>query len=375
MSNESVEILANKRQKAIVSTSMIGVATNVMLAAFKAVIGIVSNSIAITLDAVNNISDALSSVITIIGTKLGAKKPDRNHPLGHGRIEYISSMVVAAIVLYAGVTSLVESLKKVITPEKAQYDIVSLVIIGVAVLVKILLGQYVKKQGEKYNSGALVASGSDAFFDAVLSASVLASAIIYLTFNISLEAYVGAVISGFIIKAGIEMMNDTISDILGKRSDKEDVDKIKEIISHEQEVRGVYDLIIYNYGPSKNYASVHIELDDIMTVAEVDRLTRRIEASVYKNCGVILTGVGVYSRNTSNEEVAKIQNAVMEKVLSYDWALQMHGFYVDMEEKSIRLDVVISFDIEKEEAISILTTEISQIYPDYSVKIATDLDV
>lgn len=375
MSNESVEILANKRQKAIVSTSMIGVATNVMLAAFKAVIGIVSNSIAITLDAVNNISDALSSVITIIGTKLGAKKPDRNHPLGHGRIEYISSMVVAAIVLYAGVTSLVESLKKVITPEKAQYDIVSLVIIGVAVLVKILLGQYVKKQGEKYNSGALVASGSDALFDAILSASVLASAIIYLTFNISLEAYVGAVISGFIIKAGIEMMNDTISDILGKRSDKEDVDKIKEIISHEQEVRGVYDLIIYNYGPSKNYASVHIELDDIMTVAEVDRLTRRIEASVYKKCGVILTGVGVYSRNTSNEEVAKIQNAVMEKVLSYDWALQMHGFYVDMEEKSIRLDVVISFDIEKEEAISILTTEISQIYPDYSVKIATDLDV
>lgn len=375
MSNESVEILANKRQKAIVSTSMIGVATNVMLAAFKAVIGIVSNSIAITLDAVNNISDALSSVITIIGTKLGAKKPDRNHPLGHGRIEYISSMVVAAIVLYAGVTSLVESLKKVITPEKAQYDIVSLVIIGVAVLVKILLGQYVKKQGEKYNSGALVASGSDALFDAVLSASVFASAIIYLTFNISLEAYVGAVISGFIIKAGIEMMNDTISDILGKRSDKEDVDKIKEIISHEQEVRGVYDLIIYNYGPSKNYASVHVELDDIMTVAEVDRLTRRIEASVYKKCGVILTGVGVYSRNTSNEEVAKIQNAVMEKVLSYDWALQMHGFYVDMEEKSIRLDVVISFDIEKEEAISILTTEISQIYPDYSVKIATDLDV
>ena len=134
-------------------------------------------------------------------------------------------------------------------------------------------------------------------------------------------------------------------------------------------------MIIYNYGPSKNYASVHIELDDIMTVAEVDRLTRRIEASVYKKCGVILTGVGVYSRNTSNEEVAKIQNAVMEKVLSYDWALQMHGFYVDMEEKSIRLDVVISFDIEKEEAISILTTEISQIYPDYSVKIATDLDV
>ena len=374
MSNESIEILAQKRERAIIRTSMIGVATNIMLAIFKAIIGVISNSIAITLDAVNNISDALSSVITIIGTKLGAKEPDRKHPLGHGRIEYISSMVVAAIVLYAGITSLVESFKKIISPEKANYDIMSLVIIAVAVLVKIILGQYVKKQGIKHNSGALIASGSDAFFDAVLSSSVLASAIIYLAFNISLEAYVGVLISIFIVKAGIEMMTETISEILGKRSDKEDTDKIKSIIAEEKEVRGVYDLIIFNFGPSKNYASVHIELDDTMTVDEVDVLTRKIEAKVYQQSGVILTGVGVYSHNTSNEEVAVIKNTVKEKVLSFDWALQMHGFYLDMEEKSIRLDVVISFDIEKEKALSILTESIRQLYPTYSIKITTDLD-
>ncbi|EFM39592.1 cation diffusion facilitator family transporter [[Eubacterium] yurii subsp. margaretiae ATCC 43715] len=375
MSNESIEILAQKRERAIIRTSMIGVGTNVMLAVFKAIIGLISNSIAITLDAVNNISDALSSVITIIGTKLGAKEPDKNHPLGHGRIEYISSMVVAAIVLYAGITSLVESIKKIISPEKASYDIISLVIIGVAVLVKVLLGKYVKKQGVKHNSGALIASGSDALFDALISASVLASAIIYLAFDISLEAYVGVLISIFIIKAGIEMMTETISEILGKRSDKEDIDKIKNIIAEEKEVRGVYDLIIFNFGPSKNYASVHIELDDTMTVDEVDVLTRKIEAKVYQQSGVILTGVGVYSHNTSNEEVAVIKNTVKEKVLSFDWALQMHGFYVDMEEKSIRLDVVISFDIEKEKALSILTESIRQLYPTYSIKITTDLDV
>lgn len=375
MPNESIEILAQKRERAIIRTSIIGVGTNVMLAVFKAIIGLISNSIAITLDAVNNISDALSSVITIIGTKLGAKQPDSEHPLGHGRIEYISSMVVAAIVLYAGITSLVESFKKIISPEKADYDIVSLVIIAVAVLVKVLLGKYVKKQGIKHNSGALIASGSDALFDAVLSSSVLASAIIYLAFNISLEAYVGVLISIFIIKAGIEMMTETISDILGKRIDKEDTDKIKEIIAGEKEVRGVYDLIIFNFGPSKNYASVHIELDDIMTVEEVDVLTRKIEAKVYQQSGVILTGVGVYSHNTSSEEVAVIKNTVKEKVLSFDWALQMHGFYVDMEEKSIRLDVVISFDIEKEKALSILTESIRQLYPTYSIKITTDLDV
>jgi len=375
MSNESIEILAQKRERAIIRTSMIGVGTNVMLAVFKAIIGVISNSIAITLDAVNNISDALSSVITIIGTKLGAKQPDRKHPLGHGRIEYISSMVVAAIVLYAGITSLVESFKKIISPEKASYDTISLVIIAVAVLVKVLLGKYVKKQGVKHNSGAFIASCSDALFDALISASVLASAIIYLAFDISLEAYVGVLISIFIVKAGIEMMTETISEILGKRSDKEDTDKIKNIIAEEKEVRGVYDLIIFNFGPSKNYASVHIELDDTMTVDEVDVLTRKIEAKVYQQSGVILTGVGVYSHNTSNEEVAVIKNTVKEKVLSFDWALQMHGFYVDMEEKSIRLDVVISFDIEKEKALSILTESIRQLYPTYSIKITTDLDV
>ena len=375
MSNESIEILAQKRERAIIRTSIIGIGTNVMLAVFKAIIGLISNSIAITLDAVNNISDALSSVITIIGTKLGAKQPDRKHPLGHGRIEYISSMVVAAIVLYAGITSLVESFKKIISPEKASYDTISLVIIAVAVLVKVLLGKYVKKQGVKHNSGALIASGSDALFDALISASVLASAIIYLAFDISLEAYVGVLISIFIVKAGIEMMTETISEILGKRSDKEDTDKIKNIIAEEKEVRGVYDLIIFNFGPSKNYASVHIELDDTMTVDEVDVLTRKIEAKVYQQSGVILTGVGVYSHNTSNEEVAVIKNTVKEKVLSFDWALQIHGFYVDMEEKSIRLDVVISFDIEKEKALSILTESISELYPTYSLKITTDLDV
>ena len=176
MAENHVEALSAKREKAIVKTSVVGIVTNIVLVAFKAAVGLVSNSIAIILDAVNNLSDALSSVITIIGAKLGAKKPNKKHPLGYGRIEYLSSMLVAGIVLYAGITSLVESVKKIIHPEKADYSIVSLIIVAVAIVVKLVLGRYVKKQGKKHNSGALVASGSDALFDAILSASVLASA-------------------------------------------------------------------------------------------------------------------------------------------------------------------------------------------------------
>ncbi|MBQ8076887.1 MAG: cation transporter [Eubacterium sp.] len=374
MAHESMETLSVTREKAIVKTSIIGVVTNVLLAVFKAIVGMVSHSIAVTLDAVNNLSDALSSVITIVGAKLGAKKPNKKHPLGYGRIEYLSSMLVAAIVLYAGITSLVESVKKIISPETPDYSTVSLIIIAVAIVVKLVLGQYVKKQGKKHNSGALVASGSDALFDAVLSASVLASAAVYLIWHISLEAYVGVIIAVIIIKAGVEMMIETLNDILGKRSDREDVKNVKRLICEEPEVRGAYDLIMYNYGPNKNYASVHLELPDTMTVDEVDKLTRRVQAKVYAETGVILTGVGVYSFNTVNDEAAQIRNKVLETVMAHDWALQLHGFYADTENKTLRFDVVVSFDIDEKDAIATLTDEVQKLYPDYKLMIVPDID-
>ncbi len=367
--------LALDREKIIIRTSVTGIVTNVFLAAFKAFVGLISGSIAVILDAVNNLSDAMSSVITIIGAKLGAKQPDKKHPLGYGRIEYLSSMLVAAIVLYAGMTSLVESGKKIIAPEKAEYGISSLVIIGVAIFVKLILGSFVKKQGERANSGALIASGSDAFFDAVLSASVLACAVIDLTLGISLEAYVGVLISIVIIKAGIEMMMETLDDIIGKRNDAEMSRKIKALICEEPEVLGAYDLILFNYGPEKYYASVHLELPDTMTVEEADRLTRRVQLNIYHNTGVILTGIGVYSYNTTDEEAAQIRNTVQKAVLSHDWAMQMHGFYVDMQEKNMRFDVVCSFDIDRREAFQILFKETQELYPDYAIQIVPDVDV
>ena len=374
MAETNMEALAAKREKAIVKTSVIGIITNVFLAGFKAAVGIIANSIAVTLDAVNNLSDALSSVVTIIGAKLGSKAPNKKHPLGYGRIEYLSSMIVAAIVLYAGITSMVESVKKIISPEAADYNTLSLVIISVAIVVKLILGQYVKKQGKKHNSGALVASGADALFDAVLSASVLASAIVYMVWGVSLEAYVGVVISVFIIKAGIEMMIETVNDILGKRNEREEVEAVKKLICEEPEVRGAYDLLLFNYGPNKNYASVHLELPDTMTVDEVDKLTRRVQTKVYTETGVILTGIGVYSHNTTDDESAKMRDAVTEKVMAHDWALQLHGFYADTVNKTLRFDVVISFDIDRNEALCVLTEEVKALYPDYSLMIVPDID-
>ncbi|MBP5493030.1 MAG: cation transporter [Clostridiales bacterium] len=368
-------VLEANREQTIVKTSIIGIVTNLLLVSFKAFVGLMSHSIAVILDAVNNLSDALSSVVTIVGAKLGAKQPDKKHPLGYGRIEYLSSMIVAALVLYAGLTSLVESIKKIIHPEAADYSTVSLIIISVAIIVKLILGMYVKKQGKKVNSGALTASGSDALFDAILSTSVLASAIIFLVFHISLEAYVGVVIAGFIIKAGMEMMIETLNDIIGKREDPETIHELKEIICAEESVLGAYDVTLFNYGPNKNYGSVHIELPDNLSVDDVDKITRRIQTDVFKKTGVIMTGIGVYSFNTSNDEAAQMRNAIQKMVLTHEWALQLHGFYADTEKKTVRFDVVLSFDIERKEAIETLTKEIRAAYPDYELLIIADVDV
>ncbi|MCR4891532.1 MAG: cation diffusion facilitator family transporter [Lachnospiraceae bacterium] len=365
----------DSRDRVIIRTSVIGIITNLFLVAFKATIGFLSNSIAVILDAVNNLSDALSSIITIVGTKLAGKLPDRKHPMGYGRIEYLSAMVVSGIILYAGITSAVESVKKIIYPEKADYSMVSLIIIGVAIVVKLVLGRYVKAKGEEVNSGSLVASGSDATFDAILSASVLASAIIFLTTGVSLEAYVGVIISIIIIKSGIEMMMETLDEILGMRADKETSARIKKLLNEEPEIRGAYDLFIHNYGPDKNLASIHLELPDTMTVEEVDRLTRRMESKIYKETGILLVAVGVYAYNTGDNEAARLQNDVRQRVMDHEWALQCHGFYADIEKKEMRFDVVMSFDIPPKEALEILYGELQEHYPDYSIKIVPDVDV
>ena len=372
---EELDQAVKSRDQIIIRTSIIGIAANIFLAAFKAVIGLLSHSIAVTLDAVNNLSDALSSLITIIGAGLANRKPDKKHPLGHGRTEYLSAITVSAIVLYAGINSAVESVRKIMSPETPDYSNISLIIIAAAVIVKIILGRYFTLKGKEAGSGALEASGADASFDAILSLSVLACAVLFRMTGISLEAFVGAVISVFIIKSGIEMMLETLDDIIGKRADPDKVREIKRLIKEEPEVRGVYDLFINNYGPGRDYASLHIEVPDVMTVEEVDTITRRVQQKVYKGTGVIITGVGVYSYNTKDQEAAKIRNTVMETVLQHEWALQVHAFNADTKKKKMRFDVVFSFDIDPRQGYEVIMKEIRRLYPDYAITITSDIDI
>lgn len=365
-----------RREKKIVKASIIGILANLFLAAFKAAIGMLSKSIAVLLDAVNNLSDALSSVITIIGAKLANKAPDKKHPLGHGRVEFLSAAVISVIVLYAGVTSLVESVKKIITPETPDYSTVSLIVIAVAVAVKIMLGLYVRRTGKAVNSDALVNSGMDALLDSIISFSTLVAAGIFLIFHLSLEAWLGAVISLFIIKSGIDMLRETVSQILGERVEGELSKAVKATICSVPDVLGAYDLILHSYGPDKWQGSVHIEVPDTLTADVLDRMERKIQETVYKEHQVILTGIGIYAANTKDDEASAVQSELTRFVMAQDGVLQMHGFYYDVEHKQIRFDVIIDFAVPDRAAVyQTIMDGVKERYPDFTPLIVMDSDI
>ena len=376
MTQSQVTITSSERETAIVRTSAIGIAANVALAVFKAVVGILSNSIAVTLDAVNNLSDAISSIITIVGTKLSNKKADREHPFGHGRIEYITTTIIAAIIMYAGISSLIKSIQGIMDPVTPDYSPLSLVIITVAVLVKIILGHYVRSVGNRVNSDTLIASGSDALFDATLSTSVLTAALIFIFTKISLEAYVGVIISVFIIKASIELLQGSIKEIIGMRPDAALSTLIYDIVKEDPDAEGVYDLIIHNYGPDRFVGSFHTEVLDTTSAIEIDTMTRRLSTEIYKQTSgkIIIAAIGIYARNTTDNRIVKMRTEVTEMALAHEGVLQVHGFIADIENQFMAFDAVIEFGYDGKQIVHDIIREVEAAYPDMNVSVLLDRD-
>lgn len=364
-----------QRDKKIIRTSLIGIGANVLLAAFKAVIGLASGSIAIVLDAVNNLSDVASSAITIAGTKLAGKQPDKKHPWGYGRIEYLTAMVISLIVLYAGITSLVESVKKLFYPTEPEYNTPSLIIIGAAVVVKIVMGRYVKSVGEQVKSESLINSGVDALMDSVISAATLGAAIVYITMGLKLEAFLAGLISLTIIRAGLGMLKDTMSDILGERVSHETAAAVIKAVNSCPEVMGAYDLVLHDYGPGRTNGSVHIEVADSHTAHEIDMIIHEVTEKVYKDTGVILTAVSIYAMNTQEPEILQMHGKVSEIVLKHENILQLHGFYADLKYNTMHFDLVISFDEKDRMALfNKALDEVREAFPGHRVTASLDTD-
>jgi cation diffusion facilitator family transporter len=360
------------RSQEIIRTSIIGIVANVLLAAFKAVVGILASSVAIVMDAVNNLSDALSSVITIIGTKLSQRPADREHPFGYGRIEYFSAIVIAVIVISAGITSLIESVKKILNPTEPDYTTVTLSVIVVAIVVKLVLGRYVKHKGEQLSSDALIASGSDALFDAVITLSTLVSAGIMLLWHVSLDGILGALISLVIIKAGVDMLASPVNELLGRRISPELLKDIKKEVLGFEGVYGVFDIILHNYGPDVLIGSMHVNVHDTMDAHQIHGLTRSISERMFERHGIVMT-VGVYAVATGKNKRAELQNIVMQTLGRHKDITQVHGFYYFERENRVSVDVVPDISVHDEPAFSrLLEEELKAVLPDMNISIVID---
>ncbi len=363
------------REKEIVKISVLGIIVNVVLVMFKMAVGFLSDSIAILMDGVNNLTDAFSSVVTIIGTKFANKAPDKKHPYGYGKIEYVSSVTVAVIILLAGLTAFRESFDKVLHPARADYSAVSLVIIAVAVAVKFFLGRYVKAAGKVYHSDSLTASGTDAVMDAVISFSTLVAAGVSMLFSVSVEGILGVVISVFIFKTGIEILMESLGNMIGARVDGRLSAELKEFICRDPRVLGAYDLSLHQYGPDRFIGSVHIELPDDMTAREIHGLTRQITNDVFAAFGIILT-VGIYASNTKGEIFAEMKRTLSDLIKEYPEILQMHGFYADADQMTVYFDLIIDFKTEnKEQLESEVIRRMKDRFVDYEFVAVLDSDV
>lgn len=360
------------REREIVKASIYGIIGNALLVAFKMAVGFMSHSIAIILDGVNNATDALSSIVTIVGTKLAGRRPDRHHPFGYGRVEYLTSVVIAIIILVAGFISLRESIDKIIHPGTPSYSAITIIVIVVAILAKIAIGIMFKRFGDKTNSEALIASGIDSNYDAVLSAGTLVVAAAQNFWGLNIDGAVGLIISLVVLKAGFEVLGDALSPLIGGPEDKKLVDDIIAYTNSFPDVRGTYDVVLDNFGPNEVLGSVHIEVPDDMCARDIHALTRQISEGLTEKFG-ILTTVGIYAENTTGA-FAPLHTDLDALAKSDPAILQVHGFYVDEKTSTVYFDLVIGFKADDDAIRDKIIAHLKEKYPDYTYNVVIDHD-
>ncbi|WP_408070872.1 cation diffusion facilitator family transporter [Butyrivibrio sp. JL13D10] len=361
------------RNRKISETSAIGIAVNIALVIIKAVFGLIAGSIAMLLDALNNLTDVVSSVITIIGLKLSEKRPDEDHPMGHGRIEYISAVIVAVIIIYAGATAGIESVKKIINPIDTKFTFYTVLILMITIAAKCFLGTFVMMRGRELKSPALVASGQDAINDCVVSVAVLLSALLAIFLNIHIDAFVSLFISFWIVKAGFELLIDDMKDILGRRADRELARNIKEYIGRFNDVLDVHDLVLHNYGPDRFIGSVVIDVDSNMTANNIYTITHYIKDEILEAYNVILSAIGIC---VVDSETNDMREEIIRRLEHIDGILQVHGIHIDKDKKIIDLDIIIAFDSPYPDAIiDHARMHLTESYPEYTIDIHNDSDM
>ena len=320
----------------------VGIGLNILLFAAKYLAGLLSHSIAITADAFNNLSDAGSSVITLLGFKIAGRKADSEHPFRHGQAEYVAGLIVAIVIIFMGFDLAKTSVQKIFTPDETHYTTVTVVIVAVAIVTKLVLGAYTKKMGKETDSSALTASGADATFDAVISAGTLAGALVTMASGVVIDGWIGCIISVVILKAGLEMLLDTLSSIVGRRADAQLAQELKTRLCSIDGILGAYDLVLHNYGPTRAMGSVNVAVYDWHTAADLHALSKKAQALIWEEYRIYLY-IGFYAVNTHDDALRVLEDQVRGECKAYPEVLSIHAFFENQETGTISFDAVVDF--------------------------------
>ena len=321
---------------------IVGIVCNIILSIMKFVVGTISNSVAITADATNNLSDAGSSVVTLVGFKMSEKPADRDHPYGHARIEYITGLIISFIILLIGFEIFTSSAEKIFKPEKNQFNIATVVVLVVSILAKLWLGLFNKKLGKMIKSKALIATSADSRNDSIATTVVLISTLISHFFGINLDGYMGVAVAIFILVSGIGLVKETVSPLLGQPPSKEIYEKIeKKMLSYEN-VLGVHDLMVHSYGPGSYFASAHIEMDARINVLVCHDIMDTIERDFLSDENIHLV-VHLDPTVLDCEETNELKQMVAKILYDIDPIITFHDFRVVTgdQNKNVLFDVVV----------------------------------
>lgn len=307
--------------------SLLGIFLNVLLFAGKYAAGVISGSIAITADAFNNLSDAGSSAISLLGFRLSGKRPDPDHPFGHGRIEYISGLAVAAMIVVMGFELLMSSVEKILHPEAVEVGLLPAAILLVSICVKVYMCVYNRSVGKKISSTAMMATGTDSLSDSIATAVVLISMGVTYVFKVNIDGYAGVLVALFILFAGYNVAKDTLSPLLGQAPEPEFVENIEKLVMQSDAVIGMHDLVVHDYGPGRMMISLHAEVDgrgDIFELHdEIDLIERRLGAELGCDATIHMDPV-----ETDNEQVISERKALEAVLADIEGVISLHDFRI-----------------------------------------------
>lgn len=362
----------DSREGTVVTVSGLNILVNLIFAAIKVVIGLAVSSIAIVSEGVNNATDSATSLITIVGTKLSAKHPTEKHPFGFGRIEYLTSLLISVLILFTGAELMESSVKRIFAPQEMSISYVTMAIIAVSALVKLALGLYTIKEGRRVDSSSLVALGTECRSDSVVSVITLVTALVFLVFHVSLDAYAGIIMSLIVLKAGFEVLKETLSDILGQAGEKELAQELYRIIRAEPLVLNAADMMLHNYGPDAYSGSVNVEIDHSKTVEEVYAALHELQLRIMHEKHITMV-FGIYAVDRDHAQIRQLREQVAAFVREQKHVTSYHALYIHPNGKDLYVDLVVDYDLADWEALrKEFTAYMAELYPDKHLELVIE---